>query len=88
VSLAQKTEDAWGPLIKVPCRLSLELEIPQVRVADMIRLKPGSILSSQWPANRDLPLRVNGRLLAWVEFEGAGEKMNVRVTEFAWEQKS
>ena len=80
-----KVPDPWGPLIEIPCRLACELEVPQVSVADVLELGPGVVLNTQWRTNRDLPLRVNGRLLAWAEFESAGENLAVRVTEFAWE---
>lgn len=82
-----KPSDPWGALANIPCQLSLELDIPSLHVSDLMKLSSGSVLSSGWRTNRDLPLRVNGRLLAWVEFEGAEERMSVRVTEFAWEQK-
>ena len=75
-------------LVNIPCKLSLELDIPSLQVSDLMRLSPGTVLNSGWRTNQDLPLKVNGRLLAWVEFEGAGERMNVRLTEFSWEQKA
>ena len=74
-------------MANIPCQLSLELDIPSLCVSDLMKLAPGTILNSGWGTNRDLPLRVNGKVLAWVEFEGAEERMSVRLTEFAWEQK-
>lgn len=79
--------DEWGTFAEVPCELRLELYIPQVRVEDILQLAPGRILNSGWPTNRDLPLRINGKMLAWVEMEGTSKKLSVRLTEFAWEQK-
>lgn len=73
--------------MNVPCQLSLELDIPALCVSDLMKLAPGTVLNSGWRTNRDLPLRVNGKLLGWVEFEGAEQRMSVRLTEFAWEQK-
>lgn len=78
--------DPWGPLLNVPCELALELQVPGVKVVDLLNLSAGTVLSTHWKTNQDLPLLVNGKLLGWVEFESAGENMSVRLTEFSWEQ--
>jgi flagellar motor switch/type III secretory pathway protein FliN len=64
----------------------MELSVPDFTVAELMNLANGSVLSTKWPTNRDLPLWVNKRLLGWAEFESAGENVGVRLTEFAWEQ--
>ncbi len=79
------TPDPWGALVEIPCGLACELEVPKVSVADVLALGPGTVLNTEWRTNRDLPIRVNGKLLGWAEFESAGENLSVRVTEFAWE---
>jgi flagellar motor switch/type III secretory pathway protein FliN len=52
-------------------------------VAGFLKLKPGSVLSTGWRLSRDVPLRINGTLIAWGEFEGTGGRLAVRVTEVA-----
>jgi flagellar motor switch/type III secretory pathway protein FliN len=87
VVAASAKPDEWGALSEIPCELSLELNIPHMKVEDILQLAPGRIVNSGWRTNRDLPLRINGRLLAWVELDGTGNRVSVRLTEFAWEQK-
>jgi len=69
------------------CWVAAELEVPGLTVGDVLHLAPGTVLNTRWRTNRDLPLRVNGRLLGFAEFDSAGEVMGVRLTEFTWEQQ-
>ncbi len=79
-------DESWAHVMGLAASIAMELEIPAFTVTDLMKLAPGSVLNTRWPTNRDLPLRVNGKLLAWAEFETTGENVGVRVTEFAWEQ--
>jgi flagellar motor switch/type III secretory pathway protein FliN len=83
----RRASDPWGVLVDLPCELAIILEMPQIRVANLIGIAAGDVLSTQWQINSDLPLRVNGQLLGWAEFETARENMAVRLTEFTWEQR-
>jgi flagellar motor switch/type III secretory pathway protein FliN len=87
VIVPPKLADPWGSLLFLECSVSTELRVPNLTVNDILRLQPGSVLNTEWRTNRDLPLRVNGRLLGFTEFDSAGETMGVRITEFAWEQQ-
>ena len=78
--------DPWTAVANLSASVTMELDVPQFTVTELMKLGPGSVLSTTWPTNRDLPLRVNGRLLGWAEFEITGNNVGVRVTEFAWEQ--
>lgn len=77
----------WGPLLRLECSVTAELEVPNLTVSDVLHLANGSVLNTRWQTNRDLPLRVNGRLLGFVEFDSVEEVMAVRLTEFVWEQQ-
>jgi len=83
---ALENSDAWGTVMNLEASVAMELEVPAFTVSELMKLGAGSVLTSKWPTNRDLPLRVNGRLLAWAEFETTGENVGARITEFAWEQ--
>jgi len=78
--------EAWMTAMDLEASVAMELEVPMFTVAELIKLGAGSVLTTKWPTNRDLPLRINRQLLAWAEFEAMGEYVGVRVTEFAWEQ--
>ena len=74
-------EDKWAHVQEMACDLSVELAVPGFRVRDMIRLGKGMVLDSHWPVGNDVPLRMNGKLLAWCEFEVIENRLAVRVTE-------
>jgi flagellar motor switch protein FliN/FliY len=77
------TPDIWEQLQWLPCNLSVELSVPRVTVGDVLRLAPNSVVETRWQQNADVPIRANGELLAWAEFEGVDEKLAVRVTRIA-----
>jgi|HubBroStandDraft_1064217.scaffolds.fasta_scaffold33265_4 flagellar motor switch/type III secretory pathway protein FliN len=77
------TEARWRPVLGLPCELTVDLPLPGFKVADFLALRPGSVVGTNWRLARDIPLRINGTLIGWAEFEGAGNRMAVRVTELA-----
>lgn len=79
--------DPWDPLLQLPCDVTVEVVVPQLTVGTLLALNPGAVLNSQWRTNRDLPMRVNGRLLGWGEFDSGGNGLSIRVTEFVWQQQ-
>jgi flagellar motor switch/type III secretory pathway protein FliN len=74
---------AWAQVQDLPCDLTLELPLPGFKVRDLVQLRAGSVLDSEWKVGADLPLRVNGTLIAWGEFEVVAERLAARVTEIA-----
>jgi flagellar motor switch/type III secretory pathway protein FliN len=77
-------EDArWRPVLGLPCLLTVDLPIPNFKLADFLKLQAGSLIPTMWRIRRDVPLRVNGTLIGWCEFEGAGNCLAVRLTELA-----
>ena len=87
VAVQKQTTDAdeakWRPLLGVSLELSVDLLIPDFRVADFLRLRPGSVISTYWRLTRDVPLRANGLLIAWAEFERTEKRLAIRLTELA-----
>jgi len=73
----------WQPAMALPCRLTVDLAVPYFKVADFLTLRPGSVVTTDWAVSRDVPLRINGILIAWGGLEGAGNRMAVRVTDLA-----
>jgi len=76
-------EAKWRPLLGLACDLTVDLPLPDFRVADFLKLHSGSVISTRWRLTRDVPLRANGVLIAWVEFERSGTKLALRLTELA-----
>jgi flagellar motor switch/type III secretory pathway protein FliN len=73
----------WRPVLDLPAQLCVELPLPQFQVSDFLQLKIGTVVSTKWRLSRDAPLRVNGTLIGWCEFETIGRRLAVRVTELA-----
>jgi flagellar motor switch/type III secretory pathway protein FliN len=82
-SPVEGSEARWRPVLKLPCLLTVELSLPKFKVSDFVKLQPGAVISTGWRLSRDVPLRVNGTLIAWGEFEGTGKRLAVRLTELA-----
>lgn len=73
-------EERWANIQWLPCNLAVEVSVPRVTVGDILRLAPQSVMETRWQQNADVPIRANGQLIAWAEFEGVDEKLAVRVT--------
>jgi flagellar motor switch/type III secretory pathway protein FliN len=67
----------------LPCTLALDLPVPRFTVADLLSLRLGSIVETSYHQSSDLPLRVNGQLVGWTEFEVVGERLAVRLTDLS-----
>jgi flagellar motor switch/type III secretory pathway protein FliN len=67
----------------LPCHLSLEIPIVNFTVGDLLRLGKESIVETACASTRDIPLRANGLLIGWTEFEVIGDQLAVRITELA-----
>ncbi|HUX65956.1 MAG TPA: FliM/FliN family flagellar motor C-terminal domain-containing protein [Terriglobales bacterium] len=76
-------EARWNNIQWLPCNLAVEVSVPRVTVGDILRLAPQAVMETRWQQNADVPIRANGQLIAWAEFEGVDEKLAVRVTRLA-----
>jgi flagellar motor switch protein FliN/FliY len=86
-SPAVQVEDAsaypWARVENLPCTLTVEIPIPDFRVSDLVRLAPGKIIATRWTVGIDVPLLINGELIAWSEFEIVQSRLAIRLTELA-----
>ena len=82
-SAAGSHEDALESMPWLPCTLTLELPVVRFTIGDLLALKEGSIVETACHHTSDVPLRVNGVLVGWTEFDVVGEHLAVRITEQA-----
>ncbi|MFZ0477838.1 MAG: FliM/FliN family flagellar motor C-terminal domain-containing protein [Terriglobales bacterium] len=75
--------DPWTRVEGLPCLLSIEIPVPNFTVADLVRLAPSRLVDSRWIVGEDVPLLINGELIAWSEFEILNNHVAVRLTELA-----
>ncbi len=69
--------------MRLPCSVTIVVPLPGFKVKDLLGLRPKSVVASHWPTSDNLPLKVNGELMAWCEFEVLGSRLAVRLTELA-----
>jgi flagellar motor switch/type III secretory pathway protein FliN len=82
-SVADAKPDPVAAFGWLPCHLTLEIPIVKFTVGDLLRLNKNSVVETACPSTGDIPLRVNGLLIGWSEFEVVGERLAVRITELA-----
>lgn len=73
--------ETWSHALRLVCKLTVELPVRGFTVAGMFRLQRGAVIAAHWRVGADVPLRLNGTLLAHGEFEVAGEQLAIRLTE-------
>jgi flagellar motor switch protein FliN/FliY len=78
---APKGIDSLGFVMDVPVELTVELGRKNVRIADVLRLGPGSILELTKANGEPLDIYVNNRLVARGEAVVVGERYGIRLTE-------
>lgn len=67
----------------LPCILALDIPVVKFTVGDLLKLTRGSIVETAYHQSSDLPLRVNGQLVGWTEFEVVGDRLAVRLTDLS-----
>ncbi|MDQ2925799.1 MAG: FliM/FliN family flagellar motor C-terminal domain-containing protein [Acidobacteriota bacterium] len=67
----------------LPCTLALDIPVIKFTVGDLLALTKGSIVETAYHQSSDLPLRVNGQLVGWTEFEVVGDSLAVRLTDLS-----
>ena len=67
----------------LPCTLALDVQVIGFSVRGLLELAPGAVLETSCHQSMDIPLRVNGLLMAWTEFEVVGERLAARITDMA-----
>lgn len=75
------SSETWAHALLLLCKLTVDLPLHGFTVADMLRLQLGAVIPTRLRVGADVPLRVNGVLLANGEFEVAGEHLALRLTD-------
>jgi flagellar motor switch/type III secretory pathway protein FliN len=79
----QSDAPVWQHVYSLRCHLTAELPVPEFTVGALSELARDSVVDSHWSVTEDIPLRINGELVALGEFEVVGNALAVRVTELA-----
>ena len=73
----------WSAFQLLPCQISLEIPIPGFAVSALLRLTPNDVINTHWLQGSDVPLRVNGKVIGWTEFEVIDDRLAARLTQIA-----
>jgi len=73
--------DRWRPLRWLPCELAPQVPVAQFTVRELLRLRPGGIVTTGWNSSKEIPLYANGQLIGWTELDSVGEHIGARITE-------
>jgi flagellar motor switch/type III secretory pathway protein FliN len=80
-SAAPKEANPGDVLPWLPCTLALEVSVVGFTVGSLLKLAEGSLVQTTCHQSTDIPLHVNGILMAWTEFEVVGERLAARITD-------
>jgi flagellar motor switch/type III secretory pathway protein FliN len=78
---ATKDPDPGKLVPWLPCTLALEVAVVGFTVGSLLKLAKGSLVQTTCHQSTDIPLHVNGILMAWTEFEVVGERLAARITD-------
>jgi flagellar motor switch/type III secretory pathway protein FliN len=67
----------------LPLTVTVEIPVSDFTLENLMNLHAGSIVRTVHPSSSDVPLRVNGKLIAWAKFEVDGDRLGSRITELA-----
>jgi flagellar motor switch/type III secretory pathway protein FliN len=65
------------------CVITLDLPLVRFTIRNLLELRTGTVVETSCKATSDVPVRVNGTLIGWTEFEVIGNTLAVRITELA-----
>jgi flagellar motor switch protein FliN/FliY len=73
----------WAAFQPISCQLSLEIPVPGLTIAALLRLCANDVINTHWLQGSDVPLHVNGKLIGWTEFEVIDDHLAARLTQIA-----
>ena len=74
-------EEAWNEAQWLPCKLSVAIQVPKLTVGDLLDMELDSVIDCRVSEDTPLPVWVNESIIGWAEFDVAGDRMAVRITE-------
>ncbi|HEX3598314.1 MAG TPA: flagellar motor switch protein FliN [Polyangiaceae bacterium] len=78
---AQRGIDSLGFVMDVPVELTVVIGRKSMKIGEILRLGPGSVLELDKASGEPLDIFANGRLIARGEAVVVGERYGVRLTE-------
>lgn len=73
--------EIWPEALELPCRLSVDLDIPHFNIGNLLSLRVNFLVDTRRREGAHVPVRVNGVMVAWAEFDVIDGRLAVRMTE-------
>jgi flagellar motor switch protein FliN/FliY len=70
-------------IARLPASLSVSIPLSGLKVRNLLGLRCGQTIASQWAATEDVPLKVGELQICWGEFEVVEQQMALRLTRLA-----
>jgi flagellar motor switch protein FliN/FliY len=67
----------------MPVTLGVAIPVRDFRVRNLLAMRAGELIETQWVHGEDLPLASGPLQLAWCEFEVVDTRLAVRLTRLA-----
>jgi flagellar motor switch protein FliN/FliY len=71
----------WPEALGLPCQLSVSLEVPHFTIRDLLSLSVDSLVNTRRREGAHVPVKVNGVMVGWAEFDVIDGRLAVRMTE-------
>jgi len=81
VEAVAPTREIWPEALELPCELCVALDVPHFTIRDLLSLSVNSLVDSRRREGAHVPVRVNGIMVGWAEFDVIDGKLAVRLTE-------
>ncbi len=77
------SQDGFKAYGWLPCSITLDIPITGFSVRELLELQVGDVVETAIAQTLDLPLRCNGEVIGFAEFDVIGKHLAVRLTELA-----
>jgi flagellar motor switch protein FliN/FliY len=73
----------WSVLSKLTVPISAEIVLAGFKVRDLLALKAGQVIVSEWLETEDVPVKAGQTQVGWSEFEVVDQQLLIRLTRLA-----
>jgi flagellar motor switch protein FliN/FliY len=73
----------WGLLAQIPMHVAASIPLRKFTLRDLVELRAGSVVRSEWLSGEDVPLKIGAVQISWCEFEVVEQRLAIRLTRLA-----
>lgn len=75
------SEDPWAAVLSLPCKLSVDLNVENFTVRDLLMLDVETVIDSHYNVIAVVPVCVNGVRIGLAEFDVLRSRLAIRINE-------